>query len=78
MRTHLYRGVLALAVALVFSAPAFAQGIVKGKVVDEKGQPVADAKVTIAGTGAERRDEDEQQGRIRAGRSAVRRATPSR
>ena len=49
MRTHLYRGVLALAVALVFSAPAFAQGIVKGKVVDEKGQPVTDAKVTIAG-----------------------------
>jgi Flp pilus assembly protein TadD len=49
MRTHLYRGVLALLVALVFSAPAFAQGIVKGKVVDEKGQPVADAKVSIAG-----------------------------
>src|SRR6266850_1828201 len=50
MRTHLYRGVLALAVALVFSAPAFAQGIVKGKVVDDKGQPVGDAKVTIQGT----------------------------
>jgi tetratricopeptide (TPR) repeat protein len=50
MRTHLYRGVLALLVALVFSAPAFAQGIVKGKVVDEKNQPVADAKVTIQGT----------------------------
>jgi tetratricopeptide (TPR) repeat protein len=49
MRTHLYRGVLALAVALVFSAPAFAQGIVKGKVVDEKGQPVTDAKVVISG-----------------------------
>src|SRR5258705_5791978 len=49
MRTHLYRGVVALAVALVFSAPAFAQGIVKGKVVDEKGQPVADAKVTSTG-----------------------------
>src|ERR1041384_8833785 len=49
MRTHLYRGVLALAVALVFSAPAFAQGIVKGKVVYDKRQPVADAKVTIQG-----------------------------
>ena len=49
MRSHLYRGVLALVVALVFSAPAFAQGIVKGKVVDEKNQPVADAKVVIAG-----------------------------
>ena len=50
MRTHLYRGVLALVVALVFSAPAFAQGIVKGKVVDEKNQPVVDAKVVIQGT----------------------------
>jgi len=50
MRTHLYRVVLALVVALVFSAPAFAQGIVKGKVVDEKNQPVADAKVVIQGT----------------------------
>ena len=49
MRSHLYRGVLAIVVALVFSAPAFAQGIVKGKVVDEKNQPVADAKVVIAG-----------------------------
>jgi tetratricopeptide (TPR) repeat protein len=49
MRTHLYRGVLALVAALVFSAPAFAQGIVKGKVVDQKNQPVADAKVTISG-----------------------------
>jgi tetratricopeptide (TPR) repeat protein len=49
MRTHLYRGVLALVAALVFSAPAFAQGIVKGKVVDEKNQPVADAKVSITG-----------------------------
>jgi len=48
--THLYRGVLALVVALVFSAPAFAQGIVKGKVVDDKGQPVADAKVSIQGS----------------------------
>ncbi len=49
MRTNLYRGVLALVVALVFSAPAFAQGIVKGKVTDDKGQPVADAKITITG-----------------------------
>ena len=45
----MYRGVLAIVVALVFSAPAFAQGIVKGKVVDDKNQPVADAKVVIAG-----------------------------
>lgn len=50
MRTHLYRGALALVVALVFSASALAQGIVKGKVVDEKNQPVVDAKVTIQGT----------------------------
>ena len=50
MRTHLSRGVLALVVALVCTAPAFAQGIVKGKVVDEKNQPVTDAKVAIQGT----------------------------
>ena len=50
MRTHLYRGVLAIVAALVLSAPAFAQGIVKGKVTDDKGQPVTDAKVTIQGS----------------------------
>ena len=49
MRTHLIRGVLALIVALGIAAPASAQstGMVKGKVVDAKGQPVEGAKVSI-------------------------------
>ena len=49
MRTHVIRGVFALIVALGLSAPATAQstGMVKGKVVDAKGQPVEGAKVLI-------------------------------
>lgn len=45
MRTHLFRGVLAFAVALLLSAPAFAQSIVKGTVVDQAGKPVAGATI---------------------------------
>ena len=46
----------ALVASLVAAVPAFAQstGMVKGVVIDDKGQPVADAKVTIemnGGTG---------------------------
>lgn len=49
MRTHLIRGVLALVVALGLSVPALAQstGMVKGKVVDAKNQPIEGAKVLI-------------------------------
>jgi tetratricopeptide (TPR) repeat protein len=49
MRTHLSRGVLALVVALGLAAPAAAQstGMVKGKVVDAKGEVVEGAKVLI-------------------------------
>jgi tetratricopeptide (TPR) repeat protein len=49
MRTLLIRGVLALVVALGLAAPVPAQstGMVKGKVVDAKGQPVEDAKILI-------------------------------
>jgi tetratricopeptide (TPR) repeat protein len=49
MRTHLFRGMLALVVALGLAAPAAAQstGMVKGKVVDGKNEPVEGAKVTI-------------------------------
>ena len=47
MRTQLFRGVLAIAVALAVSAPAFAQSIVKGTVNDAKGQPVENATVLI-------------------------------
>ena len=49
MRTHLIRGVLACVVALGLAAPAAAQstGMVKGKVVDAKGEAVEGAKVLI-------------------------------
>lgn len=49
MRTHLIRGVLALVVAVGLAVPAASQstGMVKGKVVDAKGQPVEDAKILI-------------------------------
>ena len=42
MRTHLFRGAMALAVLLTVSAaPALAQSVVRGKVVDAQGKPVA-------------------------------------
>jgi tetratricopeptide (TPR) repeat protein len=49
MRTHVIRGVFALVVALGLAAPAMAQstGMVKGKVVDAKGEPVEGAKILI-------------------------------
>lgn len=48
MRTFLFRGVLALAVLLTLSAaPALAQSIVRGKVVDGQNKPVEGATVTI-------------------------------
>ena len=51
MRTNLIRGALALAVVLAVSAPALAQGIIRGKVVDAEGKPIEGAIVTIEGTG---------------------------
>ena len=50
MRTNLIRGVLALAVVFAVSAPALAQSIVRGKVLDAQGKPIEGAVVTIAGT----------------------------
>lgn len=48
MRTTLIRGALALAVLLTMSvAPALAQSLVKGKVVDAQGKPVEGATVTF-------------------------------
>jgi Tfp pilus assembly protein PilF len=49
MRTNLFRGVLALVVAIGLAAPAAAQstGMVKGKVVDAKNEPVEGAKIVI-------------------------------
>src|SRR6188474_1616464 len=44
---------LAIVAALAMAAPVAAQstGMVKGVVTDDKGQPVADAKITIEMTG---------------------------
>lgn len=49
MRTHLFRGALAVVLALGLAAPVAAQstGMVKGRVVDAEGKPVADAKILI-------------------------------
>jgi len=57
MRTNLIRGVLALAVVLAVSAPALAQSIVRGKVVDAQGKPVEGAIVTIVAVEASRKAE---------------------
>ena len=56
MRTHLFRGAMALAVLLTVSAvPALAQSVVRGKVVDAQGKPVADATVLFEATDANRK-----------------------
>jgi tetratricopeptide (TPR) repeat protein len=57
MRTNLIRGVFALAVVLAVSAPALAQSIVRGKVVDAAGKPVEGAIVSIEATEASRKAE---------------------
>jgi tetratricopeptide (TPR) repeat protein len=55
MRPYLFRGLLALLVALAFSAPAAAQSVIRGKVVDAQGKPVEGASVTIEATESSRR-----------------------
>lgn len=50
MRTQLFRGLLALVVALLVSVPAFAQTVAKGTVVDAQGKPVDGATVTFENT----------------------------
>jgi len=56
MRTHLFRGVMALAVLVTVSAvPALAQSVVRGKVVDGQGKPVPDATVLFEATDANRK-----------------------
>jgi predicted Zn-dependent protease len=56
MRTHLFRGVLALAVLLAVSAaPALAQSVVRGKVSDAQGKPVPDAVVVFEAVDANRK-----------------------
>jgi tetratricopeptide (TPR) repeat protein len=56
MRTNLLRGVLAVAVLLfVSAAPAVAQSIIRGKVVDGTGKPVEGATVTFEAEGTNRK-----------------------
>jgi tetratricopeptide (TPR) repeat protein len=58
MRTHSFRGVLALAVLLTWTAvPASAQSIVRGTVVDGNGAPVEGATVLFEAEGTTRRME---------------------
>ena len=54
MRTNLSRALLVIAVLLAASAPAFAQGIVRGKVVDAEGKPVEGANILIEATASGR------------------------
>ena len=56
MRTHLFRGVVAVAVLCAVSvAPALAQSVVRGKVVDAQGKPVPDATILFESTDANRK-----------------------
>ena len=76
MRTHLFRGVMALAVLLTVSAaPALAQSVVRGKVVDAQGKPVPDATVLFEATDANRKTQTktDKQRRFPAGGAVVRR-----
>ena len=57
MRTTLIRGVLGLTAVLAISAPAFAQSIIRGKVVDAMGKPVEGAIVIIEAVEASRKAE---------------------
>jgi tetratricopeptide (TPR) repeat protein len=45
-----WQAVVATVVVLGFALPAAAQGMITGKVVDAKGEPVVDAKITIEQT----------------------------
>jgi len=56
MRTHLFRGVVAVAMLCAVSvAPALAQSVVRGKVNDGQGKPVQDATVLFEAVDANRK-----------------------
>jgi tetratricopeptide (TPR) repeat protein len=55
MRTHLFRGAVALATLLFLSSSASAQSVVRGKVNDAQGKPVEGATVTFEAEGVNRR-----------------------
>jgi tetratricopeptide (TPR) repeat protein len=55
MRTHLFRAAVVATLSLAAAVPAFAQaGMLKGRVMDAQGQPVADAKVELIDTDGRR------------------------
>jgi tetratricopeptide (TPR) repeat protein len=47
MRTQLFRGLFVFAVALTLSAPAFAQSVLRGVVLDAQGKPIEGATVVM-------------------------------
>ncbi len=55
MRTQLFRGAVALAAVLFLASSALAQSVVRGKVSDAQGKPVADATVVFEAEGVNRR-----------------------
>jgi tetratricopeptide (TPR) repeat protein len=55
MRTHLFRGVCAVAVVLALTASAFAQSVVRGKVQDSQGKPVEGAAILFEAEGTNRK-----------------------
>jgi predicted Zn-dependent protease len=55
MRTHLFRGALALAVLLFLSSSALAQSVLRGKVNDAQGKPIEGATVTFEAEGVNRK-----------------------
>jgi tetratricopeptide (TPR) repeat protein len=55
MRTHLFRGAVALAALLFLSSSALAQSVVRGKVNDAQGKPVDGATVTFEAEGVNRK-----------------------
>jgi tetratricopeptide (TPR) repeat protein len=55
MRTHLFRGVCAVAMMLVLAASAFAQSVVRGKVQDAQGKPVEGATILFEAEGTNRK-----------------------
>lgn len=57
MRTYLIRAILSIAVVLVVSAPAAAQGLLRGKVVDAAGKPIEGATITIEAADGSRKTE---------------------
>ena len=52
MRTQLFRGLLVIVVALTVAAPAFAQSILKGVVLDAQGKPIEGATIVMESTQA--------------------------